>query len=191
MKKLLAMIMGIGTIALLALAILIYTEPAEQPVIYTYPTSGEYTSYEVTHSSKGYIGSVSEYTDYGLSDAEKQVMFEQSIEEQNALAGYEQARAIAEADEADSFEQSEEQRIAQYCEDEGLGSCYNIKYTCSTEYECQLVTIECEDYDYDPWQEINDGKDYACEDWKVTVETNDFDLRDVDYSYWENYGYQW
>ncbi|MFA6888831.1 MAG: hypothetical protein WC254_05030 [Candidatus Woesearchaeota archaeon] len=191
MNKILALIMTVGVVAAVALAILIYSEPEQQPITYTYPVSGEYTSYEVIHSSKGYLGSVSEYTDYGLSDAEKQAMFEQSIEEQNALAGYEQARAVAEADTADSFEQSEEQRIAEYCEDEGLGSCYNIKYTCDTQYYYHLVTIECEDSSYDPWKEINQGKDYACDEWKVTVDTTDFDVRENDESYWENYGYMW
>lgn len=181
--------MAIGVLGALALAFLIYTEPENQPITYTYPTSGQYTSYEVTHSSKGYLGSVSEYTEYGLSDAEKQAMFEQYAEQEANIAEYQEARAIADADEADSFEEAEEQRIEEYCEEEGFGSCYNIKYTCKTEYTCYLVTIECDESQYDPYKEMYDAK-YACKEWKVTVD-NDFDIRTVDESYWENYGYVW
>ncbi len=182
--------MAIGILAALTLVILQSSEQ-EQEMRYIYPTSGEYNSYEVTHTTKGYVNTVYESTEYGLTDAEKQAMFEQYAEQENAIAEYQEARAIAEADKSESFEEAEEQRIAEYCEEEGIESCYNIKYTCGTKYECHLVTIECEDYDYEPWKEINSGSKYACEEWKVTVDTADFDIREVDERYWENYGYQW
>ncbi len=180
--------MTIGILAALAIVVLDNSEE-EQEITYTYPTSGEYTSYEVSHSSKGYLGTVSEYTEYGLTDAEKQAMFEQYREQENTIEEYKQARAIAEADKADSFEESEQDRITEYCEEQGFASCYNIKYTCQTEYTCYLVTIECDDYDYDPYKEMYDAK-YACKDWKVTVDT-EFDFREVDSDFWENYGYVW
>lgn len=190
MRKLLAMIMTIGVLAALAVVILDNSEP-EQKITYTYPASGTYTSYEVTHSSKGYSNTIYESIEYGLTDAEKQAMFEQYAEQKNVIAEYQEARAIAEADKSESFEEAEEQRIAEYCEEEGIESCYNIKYTCDTEYECHLVTIECEDYDYNPWKEINSGSKYACKEWRVSVDTADFDIREVDERYWQNYGYMW
>lgn len=181
--------MAIGILGALALAILLYTVPEHGLITYTYPVSGTYTSYEVRHSSKGYINSVYEYTEYGLTDAEKQAMFEESRTREDALAEYQEARAIAEADNADSFEEAEEQRIEEYCKEEGIGSCYNIKYTCKTEYRCYLVTIECDEPQYEPYKEMYDAK-YACKEWKVTVD-NEFDIRDVDETYWQNYGYEW
>jgi hypothetical protein len=183
MKQTLAMIITIGFLAALALGVLVYidAEPTSNSLNYYY------TTVEITN--QGYALSTSDVTTYELTDAEKQTLFEEARTRENAIAEYQEARAIAEADTADSFEEAEEDRIAEYCEEEGFASCYNIKYTCETEYTCYLVTIECDDSQYDPYKEIYDAK-YACKDWKVTVDT-EFDFREVDENYWENYGYVW
>lgn len=188
-------LMGIGSIAVLALMlvfILDSSSPQEQDEItYIYPTEGEYTSYEVEHIVKGYEGSQYEVTEYGISDAEKQALFEESQTQKTAIAEYQEAREIAESDTIESFEKSEEERIEQYCSDNGVIECADIKYTCETEYGCRLVTIACDDSSYDPDKEISWGKRYGCDDWQVTVSTDSFDLRTIESSYWESYGYNW
>lgn len=192
MKQTLKLIGGIAILALIVLStlfILDSSETSEQEITYIYPSSGEYTSYEIQHIVKGYEGAEYESTEYGLSDQQKQEMFESYREQENAIAGYQEAREIAEEDAKQSFVESEEDRIEAYCDENGFESCYNIRYTCETEYECHLVTIECEDYDYDPQKEITWGKKYGCDEWKVTVGEEDFDIRVVDESYWEGYGW--
>lgn len=193
MKKTLQIIQGIAALAiiiLLALFVLDYGETEESEIEYTYPTSGEYTSYEIEHIVRGYEGAQYESTAYGLTDEEKQAIFEEYTSRKTFEAEYEEARAIASGDNDQTFVESEEDRIEQYCSDSGFASCYNIQYTCDTEYECHLVTITCDDYDYDPSKEISWGKKYGCDEWVVEVAEEDFDIRLVDESYWENYGWQ-
>lgn len=193
MNQTLKLIQGIAALAiiiLLALFVLDYNETEETETTYTYPTSGEYTSYEVEHIVRGYEGAQYESTAYGLTDEEKQAIFEQYNERKTFEAEYEEARAIASGDTDQTFVESEEDRIEAYCSDYGFASCYNIQYTCGTEYECHLVTITCDDYDYDPSKEISWGKKYGCDAWVVEVAEEDFDIRTVDESYYESYGWQ-
>lgn len=191
-KKALIVIAGLAVFALITLFVLDNFE-AENNEEYTYPTSGEYTSYEINHVVRGYENTVSEITEYGLTDEEKQALFDEYNEQKAFEAEYQEARAIAESDNDNSndFVEAEEARIEKYCDEYGFESCYNIKYTCGTEWECHLVTIECEDYDYEPAKEINWGKKYGCDEWEVIVAEEDFDIRDVDESYLEGYGWQW
>ncbi len=180
----------LAVLALMGILILSAPETEEQETIYTYPTSGEYTSYEVEHIVRGYEGAQYESTTYGLTDEEKQAIFEEYNERKTFEAEYQEARNIAETDtNGQSFTESEEDRIEQYCSENGFESCYNIQYTCETEWECHLVTITCDDYDYDPSKEISWGKKYGCDEWNVEVEEEDFDIRSVDESYWESYGW--
>jgi hypothetical protein len=191
--KQLKLIQGIAALAiiiLLALFVLDYNETEEAEVSYTYPTSGEYTSYEVEHIVRGYEGAQYESTAYGMSDEEKQALFEEYNEMKTFEAEYEEARDIASGDDDQTFAESEEDRIEQYCSDYGFESCYNIQYTCETEWECHLVTITCDNYDYDPSKEISWGKKYGCDEWIVEVEEEDFDIRYVDESYYDAYGWQ-
>lgn len=195
MKQTLKLIFSIGCLAVLVLSILLFIDSSqtEENIEYTYTTSGEYTSYEINHIVKGYENTVSEITEYGLTDEEKQALFDEYNEQKAFEAEYQEARAIAESDNDNSndFVEAEEDRIEAYCDDEGFLSCANIQYTCGSEYDCHLVTIKCEDYDYDPAKEINWGKKYGCDEWEVTVAEEDFDIRTVDESYWEEYGWQW
>jgi hypothetical protein len=191
--KQLKLIQGIAALAiiiLLALFVLDYNETEEAEVSYTYPTSGEYTSYEVEHIVRGYEGAQYESTAYGMSDEEKQALFEEYNEMKTFEAEYEEARDIASGDDDQTFAESEEDRIEQYCSDYGFESCYNIQYTCETEWGCHLVTITCDNYDYDPSKEISWGKKYGCDEWIVEVEEEDFDIRYVDESYYDAYGWQ-
>lgn len=193
MKQTLKLIFGIGLLAFFALAVLLFMDSSEteEEIEYTYPSEGSYTSYEVEHIVKGYAGSSTEITEAGLTDEEKQAIFEQYNEMKTFEAEYEEARNIAETDtNGQSFTESEEDRIEQYCSDNGFEACYDFKYTCETEWECHLVTITCDDYDYDPSREISWGKKYGCDEWNVEVAEEDFDIRYVDESYYENYGWQ-
>lgn len=191
-KKALIVIAGLAVLTLITLFVLDSSQ-TEENIEYTYLTSGEYTSYEIEHVVKGYENSVYESTEYGLTDEEKQALFEEYNEQKAFEAEYQEARATAESDNDNSndFVESEEDRIEAYCDEEGFLSCANIKYTAEDEYTYHLVTIVCEDYDYDPAKEINWGKKYGCDDWEVTVAEEDFDIREVDESYWEGYGYVW
>ena len=192
MKKTLQLIQGIAALAiiiLLALFVLDYSQTEETETTYTYPTSGEYTSYEVEHVVRGYEGSVSEITEYGLTDEEKQAIFDSYNEQKTFEEEYDEARDTASGDDDQSFTESEEDRIEEYCSSYGFESCYNIQYTCDTEYECHLVTITCDDYDYDPSKEISWGKKYGCDSWNVVVAEEDFDIREVTEDYYENYGW--
>jgi hypothetical protein len=182
----LALIWSIAVVALMGV-FLLHSSIDSTNEVYTTPT-GSYESYDVDHVVKGYQGSVSEVTDYTLTDAEKQEMFDSYREQKNWATEYEEARSIASSDGADSFQEAEEDRIEEYCEDEGYVSCHDMKYTCD-EYNCYLVTITCEDADYSPTKELQWGKKYGCDEWEVTVDDRSFDIRDVDSSYYEGYGY--
>ena len=184
-------IASIAVLAVMTLFLLNSPNATHTETSYTYPTDATSTSYEIEHIVKGYEGSQYESTEYGMSDAEKQAAFEKYQAQQTAAAEYEEARAIAENDEQESFEDAEASRIEQYCSDEGVLNCADIKYTCESEYDCHLVTIECDDSSYDPDKELSWGKRYECDDWQVTVATERFDLRTTDFSYWEGYGYSW
>ncbi len=37
---------------------------------------------------------------------------------------------------------------------------------------------------------MNLEKEHRCDAWEVTVEDHSFDIRNVDESYWEEYGYR-
>ncbi len=192
MKQTLQLIFGIGFLALFALTVLLFMDSAEtsQEIEYTYPSEGTYTSYEVEHVVKGYEGAQYESTDYGLTDEEKQAIFEEYNELKTFEEEYDEARAIAASDDDQTFAESEEDRIEEYCSLYGFEACYDFQYTCETEWECHLVTITCDDYDYDPAKEISWGKKYGCDAWNVVVAEEDFDIRFVDESYWEEYGYR-
>lgn len=179
---------GVAVLALIALFLVNLFSISEQTIQYTYPAEGESTVYEISTVPEN---TVSEITDYGLSDEEKQAVFEKYRQEQDWAAEYQEARDTAESDTADSFVESEEARIEAYCDENGILGCADIKYTCGTEYECHLVTITCKDSEYDPAKEINWGKKYGCDEWDVTVAQDTFDIRNVDSSYWEGYGWQW
>lgn len=160
---------------------------------YVSQSERKYITYEISHVPKGYENSVYDITVSGLSDEEKQALFDEWRQQEDWAEEYEEARAIAENDNTNTnnFVEAEEVRIEEYCDEEGFLSCYNIKYTCGTEWECHLVTIECRDDNYDPYKEMQFGKKYSCDEWEVTVEEDSFDIRDVDESYWDGYGYQW
>ncbi len=191
MKQTLKLIFGIGLLAFFTLAVLLLMDSAEteEEIEYTYPSEGSYISYEVEHVVKGYAGSSTEITEYGLTDEEKQAIFEQYNEMKTFEAEYDEARDIASSDDDQTFAESESDRIEQYCSDYGFEACYDFKYTCETEWECHLVTITCEDYDYDPYKEISWGKKYGCDSWVAQVAEEDFDIRTVDESYYESYGW--
>lgn len=184
-------IASIAVLAVMTLFLLNSSDNAQTEISYTYPSEGTSISYEVSHIVKGYEGAQYESTDYGMTDAEKQALFEQAQAQQTAAAEYKEARAIAESDKTQSFKDSEADRIEQYCADNGVLKCADIKYTCDTEYTCYLVTITCDNPSYDPQKEVSWGKRYECDDWQVTVATDSFDLRTTDPSYWEKYGYSW
>ncbi|MBI5072638.1 MAG: hypothetical protein HZC29_01420 [Thaumarchaeota archaeon] len=184
-------IASIAVLAVMTLLIFNTSDTTNNQITYTYPSEGTSTSYEIQHIVKGYEGSQYESTDYGITDAEKQAMFEQAQAKQTAIAEYQEARAIAESDNTQTFQESEADRIEQYCSDNGVLKCADIKYTCDTEYTCYLVTITCDDPSYDANKEISWGKRYDCNDWQVTVAADSFDLRRTDSSYWERYGYEW
>lgn len=192
MKQTLKLVFGIGCLALFALVILLLmdTSQTKTDIEYVYPSEGTYTSYEVEHIVRGYEGAQYESTAYGLTDEEKQKIFEAYNTRKTFEEEYDEARDIASGDDDQTFAESEEDRIEQYCSDYGFESCYNIQYTCETEWECHLVTITCNDNDYDPAKEISYGKKYACDEWNVVVEESDFDLRSVDENYYEDYGWQ-
>ena len=189
MKQTLELIFGIGILAVFALSILLFVDSDSTEVPYTYPTEGIYLTFAVDETKNTYTNSVYEATDYYVSDEEKQALFEEYRQQQNWAAEYNEARNIAEGDGADDFQEREEDRIEDYCDEEGYLSCYNIAYTCQ-EYTCYLVTITCEENGYDPQKEITWGQKYGCDEWDVNVDTDDFDIRDVDESYWEGYGYK-
>ena len=191
MKRTLQFIFGIGLLAFFALTVLLFMDGTEtsQEIEYTYPTEGTYTSYEVEHVVKGYEGAQYESTDYGLTDEEKQTIFEEYNELKTYEAEYDEARDIASGDDDQTFVESEEDRIEEYCSEYGFEACYDFEYTCETEWECHLVTITCDDYDYDPAKEISWGKKYGCDSWNVVVAEEDFDIRTVDESYYESYGW--
>jgi hypothetical protein len=151
--------------------------------------SGSYESYELEHNVKGYLGSVTEVTDYTLTDEQKQEIFDEYRQQEDWEAAYDEARWMFDDEREDSFQEEEEDRIEEYCDEEGYMSCYNIQYTCDG-YYCYLVTIICEDGDYSPTKEMQWGKKYGCDEWDVTVDDDSFDIRDVHPSYYEDYGYQ-
>ncbi len=193
MKKTLQFVGGIAALAiiiLLTIFVLDYSERKETEIIYKYPTTGEYSTYKIDHIVQGYEGAWYESTIYGMSDEEKQELFEEYRQQKDLEAEYQEARAIAEKDDDRTFTESEEDRIEQYCFDYGFESCYNIKYTCETEWECHVVTITCDDHDYDPSKEISFGKKYGCDEWNVEVTEEVFDIRSVDNGYLDDYGWQ-
>ncbi len=185
--KTLKLLFSILFLLVVALSILLFVDNSEETQ-YTYPTDQAMTTQEIVTNQED---TTMEITDYGMSDEEKQELFDEYRAREDGAAEYAEARAVAQGDNDQSFSEAEEDRIEQYCDDEGFESCYNIQYTCEDKYECYLVTITCEDYDYDPYKEIQYGKKYGCDDWNVVVEENSFDIRDVEESYWSSYGYVW
>jgi hypothetical protein len=182
---LLALIWCIAVMAVMAIFIL--HDSVAPTTIITDP-SGTYDSYEIEHIIKGYEGAQFTETSYTYTDKEKQEIFDSYRAQTDWAAEYDEALAKHADDTADSFQEAEEDRIEEYCDENGYISCYDIQYTCQ-EYACYLVTITCEDGGYSPLKEMEWGQKYGCDEWDVTVDDDSFDVRDVDESYYEAYGY--
>ncbi len=160
---------------------------------YTFPTEYQHTTYTIEQEEDDYSAYTYIDEERDLTDEEKQEIFETARERKEALDKYE---TLTDVWSETTFEQEEEQRIEDYCEEYGFFSCYDIKYTCNSEYRCQKVYIECEDYGFDPsklsHQYYGQDKDDECRNYDVTVDEETFDIRKLeDDSFLDDAGFQW
>jgi len=123
---------------------------------------------------------------------EKEAVFNEWKETNEALDKY---NTLTDVWSRETFEEQEQERIEEYCEEHGFFSCYDIKYTCEDEYDCHKVYITCETRYFDPYELSHQFYDRdtndECRDWEVDVDEDTFDWRDVDDSFLEDAGYQW
>jgi hypothetical protein len=107
-----------------------------------------------------------------LTEEEKQEIWDRYIQDRMDQDHYLTMMNIREHEE-NPFHLLEEDRIEQYCEEEGFAACRTIRSTCDDD-GCHRVIVSCRDHD---WYE-GDDYDY-CNVFEVDVEPDiDLDLTD-------------
>jgi hypothetical protein len=137
--------------------------PAEPSKTFTLSQPGDMVSYEVEQKD-GYtmdtyiIESESTNTD---SFSEWQAW----NAKREADAKYRMYQMLRESEDADTFAQTEEDRIETYCEEYGYAACKGISVTCE-KAGCHIVTVACDDDNFDSKVDEDD----ECHRFAVSVD---------------------